>query len=62
MYTSGTHVAARFNNPSTIAARHAITHRALWEYLDAVASMDLFPENKFTEQERDRSWREVYER
>ena len=51
-----------FNNPSAIAARHAITHRALWEYLDSLASTDLFPEDKFTDQERERSWREVYER
>ncbi|KAF8590688.1 ARM repeat-containing protein [Ramaria rubella] len=50
-----------FNNHSPIAVRHAITHRALWDYLDALGSTELFPEDKFSEQERERAWREVYE-
>ncbi|KAF8519730.1 armadillo-type protein [Hysterangium stoloniferum] len=50
-----------FNNPSPIAARHAITHRALWEYLEALGSTDLFPEDKFSEQDRERGWRDIFD-
>jgi pumilio homology domain family member 6 len=60
--SSFAHITVSFNNPSAIAARHAITHHALWEYLDALGSTDLFPDDKFADQERERSWREVYER
>ncbi|KIJ56454.1 hypothetical protein M422DRAFT_199136 [Sphaerobolus stellatus SS14] len=52
---------AIFNNPSQVAARHAITHRVLSEYLEAVGSHELFPEDKFSEQDRERAWREVFE-
>ena len=44
-----------FNNPDKGAVTHAIVHRALWEYLAAVDSIE-------DESERDKLRRDIFEK
>ena len=44
-----------FNNPDKGAVSHAIVHRALWEYMSAVASVE-------DEAEQEKLRREMFER
>lgn len=44
-----------FNNPDKGAVSHAIVHRALWEYLSAVASVE-------DEAEQEKLRRDMFER
>ena len=47
-------IQSRFNNPDKGAIKHAIVHRALWEYLSVV-------NETLDEDERERLRREVFD-